>query len=434
MNAIIRVVIVAAACCLLADGISLNVAMAQDAEAAAPVEAFLLEGKLAAGAMAMQKRIAADPDDHNARFSLGVVQFLQAIEGLGQDHYRYGLLAGRARSITFMRLPLPENKEAEEISYREARAILQNMMDRLKTAEETLAAVRPDDVKVPLKLGMIRLDLNGDGKLTDEESMWHISQTLQRPGRPPQPAPPKEFPIVFDAGDVVWLRGYCHMLSAIGEVALAYDWQDQFERVAHLFYPKVDSPYEYLEAEGPGAFMSFGAQNVLDLIAFLHTINYELAEPKRMPKALRHMEIVIELSRKSWTYIEAETDDNHEWVPNSDQTSVMRGFAVTAEVMTGWQDFLDEFERILQGRKLVPFWRGIKGGVVPVGNWPQNPNVGINVRKIFTEPTRFDLALWLQGTGLHPYLEEGEITSGEDWNKILRNFRGQFWNFAFWFN
>lgn len=420
-------VLTALAYCLFLPGRSL-------ADEAPPIEEYLVEGKLADGAAAMQALIDADADDQQARFSLGVVQFLQAIEGLGQDHYRYGLLAGRSRSITFMRLPLPENKEPEEISYAKARAILQSIIDQLKAAEETLATVEPDNVKLPLKLGHIHLDLNGDGEVNNAESMWHITQTLQRPTRPPTPAPPKEFPITFDAGDVIWLQGYCHFMSSLAEVILAYNWEDQFERTAHLAYPKVDSPYEFLEAEGTGMFMSFGAQNILDIIAAIHTINYELAEPERMQKSLQHLETVIKLSRKSWKFIEAETDDNHEWVPNSEQTSVMRGFNVTAGVMSGWQDFLDEFELILHGKKLVPFWRGIKGGVVPVGNWPRNPDVGINVRKIFTEPTRFDLALWLQGTGLKPYLEEGDITAAEDWTKIMQNFRGQFFNFALWFN
>jgi len=421
-------------CVTIAIVTGLSGSFACAADESAPVEQYLLEGKLADGAAAMQALIDADANDQQARFSLGVVQFLQAIEGLGQDHYRYGLLAGRARSITFMRLPLPENPEAEEISYAKARGILEDLLQRLAVAEKTLAAVKPDDVKLPLRLGMIRLDLDGDGQLTDAESIWHVSQTLQRPRNPPKPAPPKEFPVTFDAADVVWLQGYCHFLTAIGDVTLAYDWQDQFERTAHLFYPKVETPYEFLQAEGPGMFMSFGAQSLLDLIAFLHTINFELAEPERMPDALEHLEKVVELSRVSWQLIDSETDDNHEWIPNADQTSVMKGFTVTGDVIIGWRSFLDEFESILQGKTLVPFWRGIEGGIVPVGAWPRNPDVGINVRKIFTEPTRFDLALWLQGTGMKPFLQEGEIASPEDWNKIMRSFRGQFWNFALWFN
>ncbi|MEO2014486.1 MAG: hypothetical protein ABGZ53_08935 [Fuerstiella sp.] len=407
-------------------------ATAQDA--VAPVESFLMQGKLAEGAAAMQKLIRADPTDQQARFSLGVVQFFQAIEGLGQDQYRYGLLGGRSRSIPFMRLPIPENSKPEEISYQKARALVQNFVDGLTRAEQTLAAITPKTVRLPLNLGTVRLDLNGDGKHTDAETMWHISQVLQNPRFADKAVPPKEFPIVFDAADVPWLQGYCHALSAVGEIVLAHDWQDQFERTAHLFYPNVDSPYEFLAAEGPGAFMSFGAQNILDFIAWLHTINYEVVEPERMQKALMHMETVIRLSRQSWKLIEAETDDDHEWVPNAKQTSVMKGFDVGREIISGWHEFLDEMESILQGKQLVPFWRGIKGGIFPDGRFPQNPKIGINVRKIFTQPTRFDLALWLQGTALTPYLEEGEIVSAQEWGKMMTSFRGNFLNFALWFN
>ena len=183
-----------------------------------PVERFLLEGRLADGAREMQDLIDADPEDQQARFSLGIVQFLQAIEGLGQDQYRYGLLAGRARSIPMMRLPISENTEPEEISYDKARALVQAFIDRLALAEESLSAVEVETVRLPVKLGAIRLDLNDDGEVPDEETMWHITQSLQNPRRPAKATPPKEFPIVFDAGDVVWLRGYCHALIAVGEL------------------------------------------------------------------------------------------------------------------------------------------------------------------------------------------------------------------------
>jgi hypothetical protein len=420
--------------CLLVVAAANLCGQATGQDAAAPVESFLVQGKLAEGAAAMQKLISEDPKDQQARFSLGVVQFFQAIEGLGQDQYRYGLLGGRSRSIPFMRLPIPENSEPEEISYQKARALVQRLVDRLAKAEQTLAAVTPDDVRLPLNLGAVKIDLDGDGKHTNAETMWHISQVLQNPRTGDNAVPPKQFPIVFDAADVPWLQGYCHALSAVAEMVLAHDWQDQFERTAHLFYPSVDSPYEFLEAEGTGAFMSFGAQNILDVIAWLHTINYEVVEPERMQKALMHMETVIRLSRVSWKFIEAETDDDHEWVPGADQTSVMKGFDVGRDVISSWHEFLDEMESILQGRQLVPFWRGIKGGVFPGGRFPQNPKIGINVRKIFTQPTRFDLALWIQGTAMTPYLEEGDIISQEKWGKMMSNFRGNFLNFALWFN
>lgn len=399
------------------------------------IEPFLMEGQLEQGARAMSQLLETDPGNQQVRFSLGMTQFFQAIEQLGQDQYRYGLLAGRARAMPFMRLPIPENPEPEQISYEKARDIIQRLIDQLHKAEQTLSEIPAGDVQLTLKLGQVRLDLNGDGESPSEESIWYISQVLQNPRLRDVAKEVKDFQIGFDAADVPWLQGYCHALSAMGEIILAHDWQDQFHRTAHLFYPKVDSPFPYLQAEGTGQFMSFGTQNILDIIAWIHTVNYEVTEPDRMRKALTHMETVIKHSRQSWKLIQAENDDNREWVPNPNQTSVMKGFNVGQNVVSGWHEFLDEVELILQGKKLVPFWRGIKGGLSPfVNQFPANPDVGINVRRIFTEPTRFDLVLWIQGTGLDPYLEDGDITSPQKWAKMMGNFRGRFFNFMFWFN
>lgn len=399
------------------------------------IEAYLMKGQLKEGVQAVTQHLERKPDDQSTRFTLGMVQFFQALEGLGQDQYRYGLLAGRARALPFMRLPIGENDDPEQINYDKARKIIQNFVDRLHTAEQTLSDVDPESVVVPLRVGQVRVDLNGDGDTPNEESIWHITQVLQNPRISNENPEVRDFQIVFDAGDVPWLQGYCHALSALGEIVLAHNWKDQFERTAHLFYPKVDSPYDFLAAEGTGAFFSFGAQNALDLLAWVHTINYEVTEPERMRKALLHFETMIQLSRTSWTLIEQEQDDNREWVPNPLQTSVMRGFNVTGNVVTGWKDFLDEMDLVLKGRKLVPFWRGIKGGVSPFTTAvPINPTLGINVRRIFTEPTRLDLALWLQGTAALPYLERGDITSPRKWDRMMRQFQGQFFNFALWFN
>jgi hypothetical protein len=83
--------------------------------------------------------------------------------------------------------------------------------------------------------------------------------------------------------------------------------------------------------------------------------------------------------------------------------------------------FLDEADAVLDGKKLIPFWRSRDGR-------------GINLRRVFTEPTRFDLVLWFQGTAATPYLEEGELTSPDTWRRFQRIFRGEFFTFAAWFN
>ncbi len=400
------------------------------------VQKFLQEGKLADGAAAMQKKLEASADDAEAGFSLGVIQFFQAVEGLGQDQYRYGLLGGRRRQLPMMRLPVPENDSPEQISYAKARRIIENFLERLTKAEATLAKVKPSGVKLPLKVGQVRLDLNGDGVGTDEESLLEVMNAIMSGGGTTVDESVNQLVIAFDDGDVLWLRGYCHVMSALCEVVLAYDWKDQFERTAHLFYPNVETPYQYLVDEGIGPLGGFNTQNILDVIAMIHTVNYECTEPKRMQSALTHLETVVKLSRESWKLINAETDNDQEWLPNPKQTAAFSpNMRVTPEMQAQWFVFLDEADAILQGKKLLPFWRGIEGGFAPFQNsFPTNPKIGINLRKVFTNPQRLDLVLWIQGTGLHPFLETGSKTDPQTWDRIFNGFRGQFFLFMTWFN
>jgi hypothetical protein len=409
----------------------------QPALAAPPdLEKYLLEGRLAEGAAAMQAAVDADPADGVSQFGLGVTQFFQAIESLGQSQYRFGLLGNRRRAIPFMRLPIPENEKPEQISYELARSMIQDFISGLGKAEKTLAGIKSSGLKLPLKIGQIRLDLDGDGVGTDEESVWNILNALSSGGRPAEADPAvNQLVIAFDDGDVLWLRGYCHVMSALGEIVLAYDWKDQFERTAHLFYPSVKTPHDFLQAEGTGPFNGFNSQNILDVIALIHTVNYECVEPERMKVALGHLESVISLSRESWKLINAETDNDREWLPNPRQTAALGELRVSQQNLLGWQAFLDEADAILQGKKLLPFWRGIEGGAMFFdGNFPEHPELGINLRKVFLEPTRLDLVLWLQGTGLQPFLEKGERTDAGAWRRIMNAFDGNFFLFMVWFN
>ena len=417
---------------LFAALIATSTAIAQDNSPS--IEQLLLEGRLADSEQAAKQAIQADADDQVARFGLGVTQFLQAIEGLAQDNFRYGLLTGRTGAIPMMRLSVPQNPDAEEISYQKARAIVEAFIGRLKAARETLHAIKPnDELRLRIRIGAVRIDVNGDGKLEESETIWRISQLAGNARQRRNVKQQDDFPIAFDAGDVRWLEGYCHLLSAAGEAVLAYDWRDQFERTAHMFYPRVKSPYAFFADEAPASPMSFEPRSILDLIAWVHTFNYELVDAKRMQHALTHLETVVKLSQESWELIKAETDDDREWLPNPNQTSTMGQLIITQDVLTGWYEFLDEVDSILQGKTLVPFWRGVRING-PVRGVPLNDKIGINARKIFTNPTRFDLVLWMQGTGLHPYLEEGKIVDRTKWNKMMRSFRGSFFSYFFWIN
>jgi hypothetical protein len=308
-----------------------------------------------------------------------------------------------------------------KLSYRQAREIIQTFASQLATAEATLAKVESDSVKLPLHFGLIRLDFDGDGNATESETFWRIYTRGSSPARLTEDQV-KAFVITFDAADACWLRGYCHLLIAVAESSLAYDWRELFERTGHRLFAEIDPPSPFQEEPLENE-LGWSIGMYADYIALFHLINFEVTEPKRLESALSHLEAVIGLSRRNWELIMQETDDDNEWVPNPKQTGVIPGVKVTPEMVAGWQEFLTEADTILKGQKLLPFWRGAGGR-------------GLNLRAVFTKPQRFDLVLWIQGSGVIPFLEEGELTDGAAWERIAAAFEGalNFVGFAFWFN
>lgn len=155
------------------------------------------------------------------------------------------------------------------------------------------------------------------------------------------------------------------------------------------------------------------------MVAFIHLNHWPVVEPARLRSVLEHFEAMVRLSRESWSRIMAETDDRNEWIPSPRQSGVLPRMRVTEDLVAGWMSFLDEFEALLQGKKLLPHWRFDRG---------------INLRRIFLEPSTFDIVLLIQGSAALPYLEEGELTSDETWRRITEVFGGDLFRYAIWFN
>lgn len=408
----------------------LNSAPAQQTD----LPALLAKGQLAEAARSLQQELEQPgANESPLRYRLGVVQFLQAVEKLGQAQYRHGLMSNSRMSIPLLRLPLPPNRDPELLTIDAARAFIADFLQGLKTAEATLATVKPSNDVLTLDLTSVCLDLNGDGRIAGDESLFSIVNTLMRGSG--DNLDEDGLQIAFDDGDALWLRGYCHVMSAFCEILLAHNWDDLFERTAHMFFPSTKTPYLFLLQER-AADASFTVQNGLDLIAMIHCLHFEVRDRDGMLRALQHLEQVPQLSRESWELINAETDNNREWLPNPRQTAaISRLLRITPEMQSQWNLFLDELDAILRGDTLLPFWRG-GPGINPFDSTRPgfHPKLGINVRRIFTEPQTFDLVLWAHGSGMASFLEEGPITKPERWSQITQAFRGQFMFFAVWFN
>ena len=356
-----------------------------------------------------------------------MTQFLRGVERMVQSFHRYGLRDVGGGMVPFLRLPIPNNPDPEPIRYEDLRRIFADWLEDMSRAEATLAKVDDPDVTLPLHFGLIRLDLDGDGKAGEEETLWKIYSRFNRQvGQPEGGAgvnaeKARSFVIHFDRGDVAWLRGYCHLLSAFAEVYLAHDGRELFNHSANLIFARPETPFPFLRRRD-AAPQEFDPIEIIDMVATIHMIRMPVVEPKRMASALEHLRAMIGLSRESWRFYKRESDDDNEWIPNPRQKTVVPGVRVTEEMVRGWEEFLDEAEALLEGKTLVPFWRGT------------DKTLGINLRRVFTEPRGFDLVLWVQGTEAAPYLEEGPITRPEVWQRLQRIFRGEFIGFALWFN
>src|SRR5262249_29595479 len=134
----------------------------------------LYAGKIAAGVVELQQRVAADAADREARFGLGMLQFMRAVEHLGQGLYRYGLHAPRALVLPVLRLPVPSNPKPDPIAYEDFRVLLQSFTDDLTTADASLADVGDGEVKVVVDLLRVRLDMRADGNPGNDETLGQI--------------------------------------------------------------------------------------------------------------------------------------------------------------------------------------------------------------------------------------------------------------------
>jgi hypothetical protein len=406
--------------CLILLLISLAFPFALHGQSATPeFESYLINGKFRAGETALLTKLQQTPNDDRTRFSVGILQLMDGTERLMQSLYRYGLRQNTFTSFfPILRLPVPTNPNPQTVNYEETRQILQTLLTDLAKVRSTLDPIQDPTIKLPIRLGLTRMDFNGDGKLDNTESFWNVLTRITGIRATEQTA--EAFTINFDAGDVAWLRGYCNLLAAIGETVLAYDEQQLFDATAHLMFTKPQTPYPFL-ANGRKVFQYGDNLDLVDVVAFFHLINFPVLEPQRLTTALQHLQTTLALSRDSWRLIVAEKDNDREWLPNPKQKGVIPNAVVTQAMIDSWLSFVGESEELLAGKKLVPFWRSREVR-------------GINLNKVFTQPRNLDLVLWVQGTAPAPYLELGKQTDANIWQQLLSVFGGRFFGFAAWFN
>lgn len=424
----------------------------------------LYEGTLAAGLEELTP--LQDALHQDAWFGMGLLTFVQGVEHLAQSFHRYGLAAPETGPMgPPLLLPVPANPHPEPLDYQTFRGILETLVSDMDRARALLEdAGRQGDYVVPLDLLKFRIDINGDGKTEDAESIGTVLTRAigEDPAvfapppapevtAPPAPAPDRKGPgdkaskgpaapeapieppapveaevpaipeaiIGFDRADAIWLAGYSQVLAAQADFLLAHDFETTFNATFHRLFPRSNLPMQ--EFSNGGMLMLDPASDnaIADFVAAIHTINWPVVEPERLKRVLTRFQAITSLSRQNWQAILAETDDNAELIPNPRQTSLVPEGQVTDEIIAAWMATLDTVDKILAGELLVPHWRFARG---------------FDLKAWFETSTRTDFVMLLTGYDALPFLKDGPVATAESFAAGNRVFGDNFLGYAFWFN
>ena len=350
------------------DEYSINVA-AQD---------VMVERGLSRAVHLLEIHLQNAPRDQEARCTLGIVQFLRAVEELGAGMYQYGVRTNLTNAM-FVRLPVPENPQPAEINYRAFLRLIDGFSTDLMEAEKNLALIDDYKLKVPFNLSKVAFRFGGPNQ--EATKLFEVISKLRGTAfSAPQNNP--ELLIKFDRGDVAWLRAYCHLLSGLIDVYHAYDSKEWFDGFAGRVFPRVLDELSDVELD--------------DLM------EVRLVDPIRMNHFKQHFLAVCDLNAETWRHIRAETDDDYEWLPHPKQTDQL-GMPFSDDQINNWLFMMEHVRGVLEGERLIP--STILMYLVP-GKHEGN---GFNVAKFLDDPPRNLNYERIVAEGIEPkYLEPEE--------------------------
>lgn len=409
--------------------LSVGLAAAWPAHADPPVEAFTRPGAtLSSVERELGALVAAGDADARTRFAHALAAFFRGGEKAAQSFYEYG--AGqpiRGAGLFFLQglMQMGLNPDPRPVTADDVRAVVRDWLADLHEADALFDAV-PQGLDWKLRLDMVRIpiDFNNDGQATERESPARAFAILFRGGIG-IPQDQRTFVLGLDATDLHWLRAYNDVLMAAAEIVLAYDNREIFDRCAHLFFPRPVTPYEFLLQRKP--FDPTGMEiDVSDVLAFVGSMDFPLAQDgaERMARARQHLLQAIGHSRDMWQSALAETDDDREWLPAPHQRGAIQGVNITQAQVTMWLDLLDEAQALLEGEKLLRFWRG-------------DGTLAIDVRKFFEQPRDFHVLYWVQGSAAAPYLVpvgDRPVTRDNLWRDMQDTFGDDLFRSIFYIN
>jgi hypothetical protein len=388
--------------------------------AATPLHSETLSAEIGKTGLApTEVRLAALPaPTDEEKFALGGVRFLRAIEISFQIRWQNGM-TDRTGMLPLLRLPVPDNPSAAPFDPASVAEIFRQAETTLTGAHQVLETI-PDtaDFGLTLNLADLWFDVNASTTRDPGEGLIEIAGPALLGWQWEQRDPATPAPVIrFDVADAAWLAAYAHGLQAMSQVVLAYDPTEPVTRIL--------TARAKLAEHGPlPPDMLFGSAgdglDSFDMIALvLATLNQQPDTP-RMAAARNNLLAAIGQNRIFWTRVAAETDNQSEWLPNARQTSAL-GLTLPPETGAVWQSVLTDGEALLNGEKLIPYWRSGDGA-------------GINLAKIFTEPRPVDVPGWIQGWAAMPYYQAGPTVSAENWSRFESMMSGDAMLMALWLN
>jgi len=377
------------------------------------VEQYLVTGRIQDGIEAallkLQKFENSATNKDDLVLGLGILRLVDAFKNLANNLYDYGAgnMEQQLMVVPIFRMPVEPNPNPKLLTHNRFEKIIEQFNSDIAQVEKVLKDI-DSDVSMMIPVHKIKFDMNNSGTVEDSETLMNvISATMGGVSNQP-------FYVNFDRGDVHWLRGYSNFMLAFSDTLLAHDTKDLFNKTGHLFFPNTDTPYTFLTNSVNNELFGF-----VDLITVIHEINWDVKDKNKLKVAHSRLLTMMDESLTSWHFIEQETDDNFEWIPNANQSSQI-GMDLSQEMIDTWKATLTETKSIINGEKLVPFWR--------------DESQGINVRKVFYEPTALDIVGWIQGSSAWPYLQTGTMTDKNFWQNLQEVFRYNLVEFALYLN
>ncbi|PCJ73870.1 MAG: hypothetical protein COA53_11290 [Rhodobacteraceae bacterium] len=353
------------------------------------------------------------PDD---QFALGAVRFLHGIEKTLQLRWQHNMVM-RNIDLPVLRLPVPPNARSKPFTPALITDLFRELLTDMDASRVALDAIDGAEVALDLDLKTLWFDINMNGARDTGESILEVGAvTLMDGAIAGSSESVPSMKVRFDTADVAWLTAYTHMISAAGEMVVAFD---PTEAIASVMDANVVT--RELLGDTPKAFgfdMQFG--NWVDQFAMAYGALNQQPDATHTRAAHAHLLSMIAENKVFWAGIETETDNFNEWIPNRNQTAAL-GFELDPDTGAVWQEILADAEALLNGELLINYWR-----ISPAG--------GVNVQKLFMDPPPVDIVTWVQGAGLLPYLERGPVITAANLRRFEELTAGNPLLFSFLFN